>query len=681
VSTDVLDRPTVPVQLTKTRINLIFITILVGMLLSALDQTIVSTALPSIVGDLGGSGHMSWVVTAYLLAETISTVVAGKFGDMFGRKRVFQVSVVVFIVGSFFAGLSFNMDMLIAMRALQGLGGGALAVTATALIGEVIPLRDRGKYQGALGAVFGVTTVIGPLLGGVFTDQLSWRWAFYINVPIAIIVIIMAARTIPGLRDRVRATVDYWGVLFVALGATGLTLATSWGGTQYAWNSPVIIGLFVGSAIAIVVFVFVENRAAEPILPMRLFKSRVFAISSVLSFIVGFAMMGALTFLPTFMQFVGGASATESGLRTLPMVIGLLITALLSGSLVGRTGKYRIFPILGSIVTGVGLFLLSLMNADTPIWLESIYLFVLGAGIGLVMQVLTIIVQNTSDFADLGAATSGVTFFRTLGGSFGAALFGSIYGNFLAGSLPTAIAKSGLTDPQKAADPAGLHALPDAVKAPIIAAYADALHNVFLFAVPIAAIALIVALVLPQVKMRGTAADAARDPGAGFAIPESSNEDDQLETLVGRAVRRTDPTTAVQVLRDSGSGLDAAEAWGVLQVFLHGALLERTAGEGSIEDRLGVPHGVLTPFFDGLVDSGYLSRGGPEGDSLTVTETGSAEIRLIFTAWREFIIGQLHEWLPSYDEGDERLNEALQRVVTRLVLEEQQQSAPAVVGS
>src|SRR6201986_2775953 len=289
-------------ELSKYRRHIVFVTILVGMLLSALDQTIVSITLPTIVGDLGGAGHVSLVVTAYMLSETVSTVLAGKFGDLFGRKRVFQIGVAIFIIGSFFCGLANSMVLLITFRAIQGIGGGALTVTSTALIADVIPLRLRGQYQGALGAVFGVTTVIGPLLGGVFTDDLSWRWVFYINVPIALVVVLLAARTIPLVRGGGKPAIDYLGCLFVALGATGLTLATSWGGTQYAWGSATIIGLFAASVVALAIFVAAELRAAEPILPMRLFRSRVFTICSVLSFIVGFAMIGSITFMPTFLQ-------------------------------------------------------------------------------------------------------------------------------------------------------------------------------------------------------------------------------------------------------------------------------------------------------------------------------------------------------------------------------------------
>src|SRR5687768_8049480 len=374
-------------------------------------------------------------------------------------------------------------------------------VTATALIGEVIPLRDRGRYQGALGAVFGVTTVVGPLLGGFFTDHLSWRWAFWINVPVAVVVFVVAAGAIPPLANSVRPVIDYAGIVFVGLGASGPTLATSWGGGEYAWTSPVIIGLFVGSAAALAVFVWVETRAAEPILPMRLFASPVFTVCCVLSFIVGFAMLGALTFLPTFMQFVDGVSATESGLRTLPMVAGLLITSTGSGILVSRTGRYKIFPVVGTAVMAVAFVLLSRMDATTPLLLQSLYLLVLGTGIGLCMQVLVLTVQNTSAFTDLGVSTSGVTFFRTIGSSFGAAIFGSLFANFLDDRIGAAVIASG-APPAAAESPQALHELTAQQAAPIVTAYADSLGLVFLCAAPVALVGFFVALLLKEVPLR-----------------------------------------------------------------------------------------------------------------------------------------------------------------------------------
>src|SRR3954464_7496881 len=482
------------------RRNLIFVAVLLGMLLAALDQTIVATALPTVVADLGGAGHQSWVVTSYLLASTIVTAVVGKLGDLFGRKVVFAAAIVFFLGGSVLCGLSGSMTMLVASRALQGIGGGAIMVTATALIGEVIPLRDRGRYQGALGAVFGVTTVVGPLLGGFFTDHLSWRWAFWINVPVAVVVFLVAIAAIPAMGRKNRPVIDYAGIVFVGLGASGLTLATSWGGAEYAWNSPVIIGLFIASAAALAVFVWVESRATEPILPIRLFRSPVFTVCCVLSFVVGFAMLGALTFLPTFMQFVDGVSATVSGLRTLPMVAGLLLTSMGSGVLVSRTGRYKIFPVVGTAVMFVGFVLLSRMNAGTPMLLQSLYLFILGTGIGMCMQVLILIVQNTSSFTDLGVATSGVTFFRTIGSSFGAAIFGALFAHFLSGRIGPALAAGG-APPAAAQSPQVLHQLPHDVAAPIVNAEAASLALGFPCAGPGAVVGFVLALMLKEVPL------------------------------------------------------------------------------------------------------------------------------------------------------------------------------------
>jgi len=372
-----------PPTLGKAARNVAFALIAGGMLLAALDSTIMATALPTIVGDLGGGEHMTWVVTSYLLTQTIATVLAGKFGDLFGRKLVFQVSCAVFVIGSFFCGFADDMGWLIAMRAVQGIGAGGLTVTATALIADIIPLRDRGRYQGMIGAIFGVTTVVGPLLGGLFTDHLSWRWAFYVNVPIAAVVIAIAFRALPSVRSTARPVIDYLGIVVISLGATGLTLATSWGGTTYPWGSAVIIGLFIASAAALGLFVLVERRAKDPMLPPRLFRNSVFSLSTVISFVVGFAMLGSMTYLPTFLQYVQGVDATTSGLRTLPMVVGLLVTSILAGNTVSRTGKYKPFPIVGGLVMALGMFLLSLMDAQTSVLVSSLYLLVLGAGIGL----------------------------------------------------------------------------------------------------------------------------------------------------------------------------------------------------------------------------------------------------------------------------------------------------------
>ncbi|MDA4107709.1 MDR family MFS transporter [Mycolicibacterium holsaticum] len=644
------------------RRNFVFVAVLLGMLLAALDQTIVATALPTVVADLGGAGHQSWVVTSYLLASTIATAVVGKLGDLFGRKAVFGVAVIFFLVGSVLCGMAGSMTALVASRALQGIGGGAIMVTATALIGEVIPLRDRGRYQGALGAVFGVTTVIGPLLGGYFTDHLSWRWAFWINVPVGIVVFFVAAAAIPALGRRDRPVIDYAGIVFVGLGASGLTLATSWGGSTYPWGSATIIGLFAGSVAALAVFVWVESRAAEPVLPIRLFGSPVFTVCCVLSFIVGFAMLGALTFLPTYMQFVDGVSATESGLRTLPMVVGLLLTSVGSGAVVGRTGRYKIFPVVGTAVMVVGFVLLSRMDADTSLLAQSAYLFVLGAGIGMCMQVLILIVQSTVGFADLGVATSGVTFFRAIGSSFGAAIFGSLFINFLDDRIGPALAASG-APPAAAQSPQVLHSLPHDVAAPIVTAYADSLGLVFLFAAPVAFIGFLVALTLREVPLHEMEM-AAVDLGDGFAMPGTDTPDQVLESAIGRLLRTSPEIRLRTIAGRPGCELDVARLWALIQIYRHNQAFG-SARLTDIADRLRVPCEVIEPTFEQLIATGYALR---TGDRLWLTQAGARQVDTASSVLVDAITEKLAK-SPTYEGRPDhaQVEAALERIAHRIL--------------
>jgi EmrB/QacA subfamily drug resistance transporter len=648
--------------LDRRRMNLVFVTVLLGMLLAALDQTIVSTALPTIVGDLGGAGHLTWVVSSYLLADTIATVLAGKFGDLFGRKLIFQLSAGTFVLASAMCGFAGNMTWLIAWRAVQGFGAGGLAVTATAVIADVIPLRERGKYQGALGAVFGVTTVLGPLVGGLFTDHLSWRWAFYVNLPIGIGVIALAAVTMPSVKATVRPVIDYLGIVFVSLGTAGLTLALAWGGTEYEWTSATIIGLFIGSVVSLAVFVFVEGRAVDPVLPLWLFRSSVFSVCVVLAFIVGFAMLGAMTFLPTYLQYVKGVSATSSGLQTLPLVIGLLGTSIAAGTIVGRTGRYKLFPVAGSLVMAVGLYLLSRMDAHTAYLVMAVDMVVLGAGIGLSMQVLTIIVQNTVDYRDLGVATSGVTFFRTLGSSFGAAVFGTVYSNVLHNTLPDAVVASGV-DPSAIATPKALHSLPAAQIAPIVDAYAHVIHVVFLAAVPVALVAFVLSLFLKEVPLRGTSRVGTSDIGEAFGMPEGADSAQQLQIAIARLFRKQGRVALPAIRAASGTTLDVADAWCVAQVHVRDRL-GADSSLAAIGRSFHVPAQVLEPAFQAARDNGCLTG---EDDRLELTEQGHEEIHKVIAGTRAWLASELSDWGA---DDDELLSRALTAMATRFVDED-----------
>lgn len=644
------------------RRNLIFVAIVLGMLLAALDQTIVATALPTIVANLGDAGHQSWVVTSYLLASTVVTALAGKLGDSYGRKRVFQAAIVFFVVGSALCGLSQSMAMLVGARALQGIGGGAITVTASALIGEVVPLRERGRYQGILGAVFGVTTVIGPLLGGYFTDYLTWRWAFWVNVPISVVVIFVAAAAIPARGASAKPIIDYSGIVFVGLGAAGLTLATSWGGTLYAWGSPTIIGLFVGAAVALGVFVVVERRAAEPILPIRLFASPVFAVCCVLSFVVGFAMLGALTFLPTYMQYVNGVSATTSGLRTLPMVVGMLITSTGSGTLVGRTGRYKIFPVTGTALMALAFLLMSRMEPTTSALIQSLYLVILGAGIGLSMQVLVLIVQNTSNFEDLGVATSGVTFFRTIGSSFGAAIFGSLFVNFLDRRIGPALAASG-APPDAVSSPGALHRQPHDVAAPIVAAYADSLTEVFLWAAPVAVVGFVLALFLREVPLRDIHASTV-DLGDAFGMPTSETPDQMLENAIARMLRGETGMRLRSIAMRPDCRLDVAGLWGVLRINRY-TQMYGTARLTDMADYHRIPFEVLEPTFTRLAAGGYARS---DGEQLSLTPAGAQQVGYVHSLLVAWLVDKLAR-SPGFEGRPDRraVQAALERVAHRVL--------------
>jgi EmrB/QacA subfamily drug resistance transporter len=476
--------------------------LMLGMLLSALDQTIVSTALPQIAIDLHGVNKLSWVATSYLLASAIVTPIYGKLGDMYGRKKIFISSIVIFLIGSVLAGLSQNMEQLIAFRAIQGLGGGGLISLALAIVGEVVPPRQRGRYQGYFGAVFGLSSVAGPLLGGFLTEHLSWNWIFYVNIPLGLLALYAVSTRLHLPVRRSPHKVDYLGASMLSVAAVSLLLVSVWGGVQYAWKSTEIIGLGLTGIIFTGLFIWRERYAAEPIIPLKLFKNDIFVTSVLLSILSGIAMFASILYIPQYQQIVRGNTPTESGLLMLPLVLGLLTASIVSGRIISKTGKYRMFPILGTLLLSVGLWLFSHLTLTTSHALLSIWMVVIGAGLGMFIQVTTLAVQNSTPRADLGSATSTVTFFRSIGSSLGGAVFGTILVSRLTHYVHEALPDAGNITHNAVST--GVAHLPPEAKQIVLHAYVTAFHDMFLLAIPFALAAFVVALFLREAPLKGT---------------------------------------------------------------------------------------------------------------------------------------------------------------------------------
>jgi EmrB/QacA subfamily drug resistance transporter len=499
----------------QPRVRLIFVALLLVLLLAALDQTIVSTALPTIVGDLGGIAHLSWVVTAYLLASTITGPLYGKLGDLYGRKKVLQSAIVLFLIGSVLCGIAQSMTQLIAFRALQGLGAGGLMVVTLAVVGDIIPPRERGRYQGYFGAVFGLSTVIGPLLGGCSGGSLSWRWTSYVSRPGGAVALSVIATAFHTREVHTRHAMDYLGAALLAGALAAIVLFTSLGGTTWAWSSPEVIGLIVLSVVLVPAFLYVESRAEEPILPLSLFSNHTFSLTSAIGFIVGFALFGAITYLPLYLQVTKGSSPTVSGLQLTPLMAGVLVTSIASGQLISRLGRYRMFPIAGTALMVVAMFLLAQLHTETSTWVAAVYACILGLGLGMVMQVLVLAVQNSVDLSVMGVATSGSTLFRQVGGSIGVALFGTIFASRVHVELANRLPR-GAHIP-KTINPAGIKHLPERSHEAFTHAFSAALHPVFFTAAAFALAAFALTWFLREVPLRrsvrpGEAVEPARDP-------------------------------------------------------------------------------------------------------------------------------------------------------------------------
>lgn len=492
--------------------------LMTGMFLAALDQSIVGTALPRITSELGGLDKLSWVVTAYMLTATASTPLWGKISDLYGRKPLFQIAIVTFVIGSLLAGFSQNIYQLIGFRAVQGLGGGGLMSLALAVIGDVIPPRERGRYQGYFAAVFGTSSVIGPVLGGFFADGPGWQWIFFMNVPIGLVALVVTSSALKMQHVRREHTIDYLGAAVVVSSVTSILLYTAWAGPQHGWTSAGSLALLGAGLLLAVLFVLVELRAVEPILPMRLFRNSIFAISNLFGFLIGVAMFGAIIFIPVYLQVVDGMSPTKSGLAMLPMVVGIFSTSITAGQIMSRTGRYKPFPIIGASVVIVALVMLSQLSATSPYWFAGLSMYVMGAGLGFTMQVLVTVVQNSVERTDIGVATSSVTFFRQMGGSFGTALFGAILSSRLAVHIADALRHapaSARAGGGKVGDVANnvqaIKALPEPLHSLITGAFAQSLHDTFLSAVPLVALALVVAFFLKEKPLAQRDAPAATE--------------------------------------------------------------------------------------------------------------------------------------------------------------------------
>lgn len=656
----------IPSPLAHRQVLVAFSGLLLVLLLAALDSTIVSTALPTIVGELGGLEHLAWVVTGYLLAQTIVTPIYGKFGDLYGRKLVLQSAIVLFLVGSALCGMSRSMTQLILFRFVQGLGGGGLNVTTQAVVGDIVSPRERGRYQGIFGAVFGLASIAGPLLGGYFTTHLSWRWIFYVNLPLGIVALVVLAATLPAQSQRRSHAIDYAGAGLLAVALSGMTLVADVGGTAFPWSSGLVLGLIAVTTVGLVGFVLVERRAREPVLPPHLFGQRTFSVTSLIGLIVGFALFGSVTYLPVYLQLVKGVGPTQSGLEMLPMMGGMLVTSIVSGQLISRTGRYKLFPVVGTAVMSLGLFLLSRLTVASSTWMASLDMLLLGLGLGLVMQVLVIAVQNAVDYADLGVATSGATLFRLVGGSLGTAVLGAIFAHRLSVNLARLLPAGASGAPIGGGmTTAALARMPAAARSAYLQAFTASLSTVFLVATVVCATGFILAWLLPERPLRETiaasAGDAGTESGGAFARPmdECVSEAqlvDAFSRLADRQVQRRHIQTVIQ---RAGETLTPLAAWLLVHV-------ERDPAADPVE--LAATHRIsLARLGEAMAElraRGLLAGTGSDAHAFgRITDAGCDVLGRLVAARREYLARLVAEWNPGSENAAEYLRTSVRDMI------------------